>query len=442
MHIFRSTIWRLGIKSLALHPLRSLLTILGIFIGIASVIWLLAIGEGISQRVQKQIEELGTNNIIVRSVKPVREGDVDTSSMAIYGLTREDAEALSNIPTIDKALIIRDARRELYYGSYEFVSHLIGCTPEYAEVMQMQPLEDGSRFLRQSDLDNRENVCVLSFQLSKKLFPTDRALGKVVRVRETPYRVVGVMKKREAMGATGGSLEAQDFSDDVYIPLTTFWGRIGDWTFERSSGSRKSEVVEISQLTFHVRERDQVLTTGDLIEQRLKARHEEEDYAIIVPLQLLRQAESTRLMFMAFMGLIAAVSLVVGGIGIMNIMLATVTERTREIGIRRALGAKRGDIVRQFLVETVVLSILGGALGVCGGLLCPFAVSVMRSQLTRFIPDFMAAAPEAVRDTIPIIVPLSIPLAFLIAVVIGVAFGLYPAIRAAKLHPIEALRHE
>ncbi len=441
MQIFRPTIWRLGIKSLALHPLRSMLTVLGIFIGIASVVWLLAIGEGISRRVQDQIEQLGTNNIILKSVNPINDGELDQSWVAIYGITRDDFKVLTEtLPTIGSALQIRDARRELHYGMHDLGIHLIGCTPGYDEVMRLELAE--GRFIEQLDIDNLENVCVLSHELNQRLFPIDSALDKIIRVRDVPYRVVGVMKKRGMMAAIGSSLEAQDFTDDVYIPIHVFWQRIGDWTMERSAGSRVNEQVELSQITFRVREMNDVIPTANAIETIMGQRHEDADYAIVIPLELLEQARNTRLMFMAFMGLIAAISLVVGGIGIMNIMLATVTERTREIGIRRALGANRGDITRQFLVETVVLSVVGGATGIVGGLSCPWVVSQIRDALQSWFPKMIGQLPDTVRDVTPIIVPISIPLAFGIAVLVGILFGIYPAIRAAKLDPIQALRHE
>jgi len=435
--------WQLGTKSLLLHPLRSLLTVLGIFIGTASVIWLLAIGEGISQKAQEQIEGLGANNIIIRTIKPPSEVTEGTSSRQVtpYGITRDDFELLSEtIPTITSALPIRELRRRFTNAGRIIDGRLVGCTPEYAEVTKLEV--DRGHFISDIDLRDHHNHCVLSAEVAQKLFPFEDPLGRSIHIESDYYVVVGVMKPRSPTAGIGGSLAAQDFSSDVYIPISTLRSRISDFIVTRRSGSFEVEIVELSQITLRVGEVKDVMETSEMVEELLRRNHRNRDYGVTVPLELLEQARTTRLMFMIFMGLIAAISLLVGGIGIMNIMLATVTERTREIGIRRALGAKRRDIIRQFLVETVVLSIVGGVSGVLGGLTCGPIMRWIRKAIEQLAPQMINQLPDLIREMEPVIVPWSIPLAFGISVSIGIVFGLYPATRAAAMDPIEALRHE
>ena len=435
--------WRLGFKSLILHPLRSLLTVLGIFIGVASVIWLLAIGEGISLKAQEQIEGLGADNILVVSIKPPDEATAGQRGPVEYGLLRSDYEMLvSTIPSIRDALPIRKLRRQFRFDQNVMDGRLVGCTPGYADVTHLEV--DRGRFLSDADVREKKNHCVLSYDMAERLFGYKNPLGRTVHVDDDTdyYVVVGVMRDREAAAAIGGSLEAQDFSKDVYIPISTLRGRIGDFVVTRRSGSMEGEILELNQITLRVDGMENVMPTANIVRNSLEEHQQRGDVSVVVPRELLEQAKTTRTMFMIFMGLIAAISLLVGGIGIMNIMLATVTERTREIGIRRALGAKQRDIMQQFLIEAIVLSIVGGLSGVLGGLVLIPLTDQSRRLFFRYSPEVMANLPDVIRTVRPVIVEWSIPLAFGIAVAIGIMFGVYPASRAAKLDPIEALRHE
>ncbi len=433
---------QLGVKSLWLHPLRSLLTVLGIFIGVASVIWLLAISKGIGDEAQKQIESLGADTIMIRTIKPPSE-KMSATGLTPYGLTREDYDLLvSTVPTIRSALPIREMRRQFQFKDRKLDGRLVGCTPEYADVTRLK-IRSG-HFITDAENFAMDTHCVIASRVADRMFPYEDPIGQRIYMPQNKnfYLVVGVLEPKSATAAIGGSMAAQDFSNDVYIPIKTLQQRIGDEVRSFSASSSEGESIELNQITLRVREVSDVKRTAELVEDALSGHDRMEDVTVVVPLELLEQARTTRAMFMAFMGMIAAISLLVGGIGIMNIMLATVTERTREIGIRRALGAKRRDIIRQFLVETSVLSLAGGVSGILFGLLCGPAVNGARVLANLWFAKQMAGLPDVVRTVQPAVVPESIPGAFFISLAVGLVFGIYPAMRAAKMNPIEALRHE
>ncbi len=442
---FRSKLWqtlRLGVKSLLLHKLRSGLAVLGILIGVTAVIWLVAMGEGVSYQAQQQIKELGATNIIVRSIKPPNDSSKSGGGFFLeYGLTRDDYQRiLETVPAVRKAVPLREIRKEARFQDRIADARLVGCTPDYLEMNNLGLYR--GRFLDGRDLDTNDNVAVIGDDTARALFPYENPLGRTIQIDRDFYVIVGQTDRREASGNVGGSFSGQDYNLDIYIPITTLRQRIGDQVITARSGSREGEIVQLSQITVTVGSLDEVDDTADIIAALLARFHKVQDYSVIVPKELLRQARVTQIMFNVLLVLIAGIALLVGGIGIMNIMLATVSERTREIGIRRALGAKQRDIILQFLSETVVLSATGGLLGILLGFLCQPAVAGVRASLGMLVPDLMKSLPSNIQQLEPRVAWWSIIVAFSISLLEGIVFGLYPAQRAARMDPIEALRHE
>lgn len=413
-------IW-LGIENLLLHKLRSFLTMLGVVFGVGSVVAMLSVGEGASQEAMAQIRKLGSNNIIVSSVKPAEDEAANTqrSMMSVFGLTYEDyARVAESFGTIRQVAAVKLTRKETRLRERSMELRVVGTSPEWFDLVPREVL--AGRVILASDRTKLAPVVVLTEFGARKILATESVIGQTVRIGGDEFEIIGIVKSESD---EGGNIQIPDQQVDAYVPIEVARRYFGDIFSKMTSGSFQREKVELHQIIVQVDKSEHVEATAAGIERMLQRFHKKKDYTMSVPLALLKQAEATKRTFNIVLGSIAGISLLVGGIGIMNIMLASVTERTREIGIRRAIGAKRYQIIYQFLIETVVLSTFGGLIGLGVGTLIPFLITYFSGMAT-------------VMTLNGILLPLIISMA------IGILFGLYPAINAAKVDPIIALRHE
>jgi len=416
----------LGVRNLAGYKLRSFLTTLGISFGIAAVIGMLGTGEGAQRAILSQIGRLGIRNIIINSRKPSEEesgsAQAAMSWVSRYGLTFKDHRQISTtVPTARTVLPVHDFESPIWEGSRRIDAKVHGVVPEHMTLLDLRVTN--GRNLTAVDNLTLNRVCVVRPGLLKALQFYGDAIGHRLQVGEDFYEIVGVLEEEEFTSLTMKALQVDARNLEIYAPYETVLKREGTSTFIQKSGSFTAEEVELHQIVVEVDTEANVLPTARMLEMILAKFHRDQDYEMIVPLELLAQQKRAQRTFNIFMIFIAAISLIVGGIGIVNIMLATITERTREIGIRRAIGAKQRHIVAQFLTETVTLAAAGGVLGLIMGV--------------AFLPLL-----ESLTEWTAVVPPGAIVLAIGISCIVGVLAGLWPAYRASRMDPIAALRYE
>jgi putative ABC transport system permease protein len=406
----------MGMASLFAHKLRSLLTMLGMIFGVGAVVAMLSITAGAQKEMMSFIDQLGVNNIIVEAHEALDRNELQTIRAISPGLTFRDYRAISE--NVSGLVAITPRKRfkpqKLLPKTNQDPPQLIGVLPNFVEINSLKLVH--GRFFTEEENKSSAPVCVLGERAKVNLLGYDNAVGKYVKVNDTWLQVIGVLTPQASGDSEIEGAAASNRNNLLIAPLNTVMRR-----FEDNTSYLKDE---IDGIYMKVGPNVDSIETSNVVDAILTATHKDAgDFSIIVPAGLLEQKKQTQMIFNVVMICIAGISLLVGGIGIMNIMLATVLERTREIGIRRAIGARQADIVRQFLTEAVLISIAGGLIGIAFGV-----------TLSKIIAS--AAGWSTLVTTSSIVV------AFGVSVFIGLLFGIYPAVQAAKLDPIEAIRYE
>ena len=413
----------LSFTNLMLHKIRSILTSLGIIFGVGSVIAMLSISEGAKREALAQIESMGVDNIILSTRKPPPMGkdlsdNTNNSNYETYGLTEIDRQHILHMDNVGSIATARNSRKPILKGTTRLNVNLFGVTDDFLNVTRSEIVQ--GRWLSPADRDR--NVCVIGVNARRSLFSIrDRkVVGKIIGVGDDAYRIVGVLENTK--GTTVNGIGSPN--DGIFITKAASDAVYGKTSFQKIAGRTSIEVVEYDCFVVKVMDVSYIDYTSKRIAAFLDKKHNNiQDWEMVVPLDILKQREQTQNIFTIVMSSIAGISLLVGGIGIMNIMLANVYERRKEIGTRRALGAQKGDIIRQFLFETIFLTSIGGFIGVCMGLLIARIVTQYANWPVAFSIWFIL-------------------LALFISAVIGIIFGTYPAWKAAQQNPIDVLRSE
>jgi putative ABC transport system permease protein len=406
----------MGLENLRQHKLRAFLTMLGMIFGVAAVVSMLSIGAGAQQHVMAFIEQLGVRNLIVEARESTDWDVWQKVRKTSPGLTFRDRRA---ILAAVEGLEMSSARKrftpaKVLPKAERDIPVVYGVSPNYQTIGAVRVV--AGRFFDEAEAKRAETVCVLGQAAKETLFGAEEAVGAHVKVNEQWLRVIGVAGGRVNMEGGSSGAATQDSNNIIYAPIETVILRMED----AQSGLRD----EIDGLYLRLKDGADSAGAADVVRRVLDVSHRgEPDYSVVVPAQLLAEQKKTQRVFEYVMVALASISLLVGGIGIMNIMLASILERTREIGIRRALGARRADIVRQFLVEATLISLVGGSIGVL--------VGVSMSRLIALLAGWST-----------IVTLSSVLLAFAVSVTVGLVFGLFPATKAAALDPVEAIRYE